>query len=257
MFLIVFYEYFVAMSITLGQLYKNKRSRSGLPVDLVRKAQKSAVMKVRQGRGSRQSIPPALVSRIVKSANDTDYTDTAVASYAMDTTGSITHVNIIAQGTAVSQRLGKKLRLKSLQIRGYAVGNSAAQINKCCHLIVWDRRPVGSLPGINEIVTSVSSLSMNNDNNSGRYRILKRYDFMVLGNADAGVSGDITDCSAVLLDSYLDLKGLETVFDTTTGGAINSIESGALYAITMGNNAAGTSAATSSITYRCRYFENQ
>lgn len=175
------------------------------------------------------------------------YVDVASANYAFDTTGSITLLNTVTQGTAVTQRVGKKIKLKSLQCRGLMTNNSAATWNDVAFLIVYDRRPRGALPAITDILTSVSARAMNNDNFSGRFQILKRSDEMLIGNATA-----LTECTAKSVDFYMELKA-PTVYEAAGTGAINDIEQGALYLVTVGNAAAGTGAAVLTCGFRLRF----
>lgn len=175
------------------------------------------------------------------------YVDVAVANYAFDTTGSITLLNTVAQGTAVTQRVGKKIKMKSLQCRGLMSNNSAATWNDVAFMIVLDRRPRGALPAITDILTSVSARAMNNDNYSGRFQILKRSDEMLIGNATA-----LTESTAKSVDFYMDLKA-QTVYEAAGTGAIADIEQGALYLVTVGNAAAGTGAAQLTCSFRLRF----
>jgi hypothetical protein len=54
-------------------------------------------------------------------------------------------------------------------------------------------------------------------------------------------------------DWWLDLKNLPVVYKAATTGAINDIEEGALYLVTVGNIAAGTAAANTSSAFRLRF----
>ena len=60
--------------------------------------------------------PAASLKRLVAMSKETGYLDTALASYALDTTGTITLLNAVPQGVAVTQRVGKKILLKSLSV---------------------------------------------------------------------------------------------------------------------------------------------
>lgn len=186
-------------------------------------------------------------------SRETGFVDVALVAYAMDTTGTITLINTVPQGASVNQRVGKKIVLKSLQVRGSAINNGTAIQNDVAHLIVYDKRPTGSLPSITDILNTATAASFNNDANSGRFVILKRVDFMLLGNPTA--AGNLTDCTAVSHDFYLDLKGLPTTFKAAGTGAIGDIEEGALYSVTVGTTAAGTAAATLGVGFRTRFMD--
>lgn len=179
------------------------------------------------------------------------YVDTADATYALDTTGSVTLLNTVAQGAAVTQRVGKKIALKGLQCRGNIFSNSATTLADGAILIVYDKRPTGALPLITDILTAVSTNAMNNDNNAGRFSILKRIDQILIGNSATPATGGEAHDS----DWWLDLKGRETVYKAAATGGIGDIEQGALYLVTLGGNAAGTSAASFAAAFRLRFLD--
>lgn len=185
------------------------------------------------------------------------YVDVAAASYALDTTGSVTQLNVVAQGAAVTQRVGKKIAMKGLQCRGITFNNSTATFNDFAYMIVYDKRPTGALPTITDILVSAAPTSMNNDANAGRFSILKRVDGVMIGNQSAtgAVANYATDCSVMDADWWLDLKGREVVYKAAATGAIGDVEQGALYLVTVGAQGAGTAAATATLSFRLRFLD--
>jgi len=184
-------------------------------------------------------------------SRETGYVDLAVANYALDTTGSITLLATVAQGTDVNKRIGKKIMWKSLQCRGMCLNNAAALVNDCSLLVVYDKRPTGALPAVTDVLVSAAAASFNNDVNSGRFKILKRHDFLLSG-IPATTNGDGPAESA---DFFLKLKGLPAVYKAAATGAIGDIEEGALYLVTVGNTVAGTAAAVATIGFRTRFID--
>lgn len=176
------------------------------------------------------------------------YVDVASATYALDSTGSVTLLNAVAQGAAVTQRIGKKILMTSIQMRGKITNNSAAITNDIAYMIVYDKRPRGSLPAITDILNSVSPNAFNNDNNAGRFKILKRVN-EVLAGTPATTLGDGTIRGA---DWYLKMN-LPVTYQAAGTGAIGDIEEGALYLVTVGSSAAGTTAAQLTCGTRVRF----
>ena len=191
--------------------------------------------------------------RLLAASKETGYVDLTLASYALDTTGSVTLLNAVAQGAAVTQRVGKKIVMKGLQCRGYMQNNSAAIANDVAYMIVYDKRPTGALPAITDILVSVDASSLNNDNNNGRFQILKRCDEVLLGNTNA--AANYLDSMYKSNDFWLDLKSRPVVYKAAGTGAIGDIEEGALYLVTVGNTAAGTSAAAMAAAFRLRFLD--
>lgn len=198
------------------------------------------------------------LKRLVAAAKETGYVDIAPADYALNTTGSIILLNTVAQGTTVNQRVGKKILLKSLQCRGLMNNDATAVLNDVAYMIVYDKRPTGSLPAITDILNTINSNSMNNDNNSGRFSILKRVDEVLVGNASftGAVANALTERTTLSADWFLPLKDRQTVYKALGTGAIADIEEGALYLVTVGSNVAGTLDATLTVSFRLRFMDS-
>jgi len=179
---------------------------------------------------------------------ETNYVDLVAATYVCDTTGSITLIATVAQGASVSQRIGKKIRWESIQMRGQSSANSLSTISDGAAIIVYDKRPTGSLPAITDILVSASSNSLNNDNNSGRFQILRRLNWLHLGNSSTPATGR----EGYDINEFVNVKR-PCIFKSAATGAIGDIEEGALYLVTVGNQAAGSSACKCDIGFRVRY----
>lgn len=164
-------------------------------------------------------------------------------------------LNTIPQGAGVSQRTGKRVRLVSLQIRGSIVvpANSNPVAVDCSMLVVYDKRPTGALPLQTDILTSTDTRGFMNDNNTGRFRVIRRFDFNLVGTTftPAGVSSG----SMKSLDTYVSLKGLNTVFESVGTGGIGDIDSGALYFVPL-SNVGTTNAPSSEMSFRVRFTDS-
>lgn len=184
-------------------------------------------------------------------SRETGYVDLAAAAYAADTTGSCTLIATVAQGASVNQRVGKKILWKSMQIRGQVITGATCTVAGAAYLVVYDKRPTGSLPAITDILVTANSNSFNNDANSGRFKILRRVDCELSGNSTTPATGnEVKD-----INLYLDLKGLNGVFKAAATGAIGDIEEGALYFVTVGDTAAGATAISIQAGFRTRFVD--
>lgn len=184
------------------------------------------------------------------SPNETGYVDLAFASYGANTTGTITLIATIAQGAGVTQRIGKRAYYKSIQIRGAVDPNASTLTTKVAFIIVYDRRPTGALPAITDILVSASSVSFNNDNNSGRFQIVTRRDYFLIGNN----ATPNTSLSGVSIEEFIKFRR-EVVYKAAGTGAIGDIEQGALYLVTVGDKAAGATDADFFLGFRVRFTE--
>lgn len=224
---------------------------------------KSGKAKMYQGRGL-VVRPSKMTSGYTKGlqrayAKEKGYVDLATASYELSTTGSITLLNTVAQGAAVTQRVGKKIIMKGLQCRGIIVNRSTALLNDVAYMIVYDKRPTGALPLITDILNAIDPKAMNNDANAGRFRILKRCDDVLIGNTSQAAppvsDGNMTEATQKNADFWLDLKSAPVTYKAAGTGAIGDIEEGALYLVTVGGNVTGTTAANLSCGFRLRFLD--
>ncbi len=182
--------------------------------------------------------------------------DLASANYALNTTGSITHIDVVPQGNTVQSRIGRKYRLTGLQIRGNAQSEATTTVTTGAMYIIWDRRPCGALAAITDFLETAHGVSFTNRDNSSRFKILKKMRWSFAGESDTTTGANPGRMYDV--DEYIDLKrhGLVAEATTTdTTGAIGTRESGAILAVTVGITAAGTAAANITCTYRTSFTE--
>lgn len=184
---------------------------------------------------------------------ETGYVDLASQVFAGNTTGTIALVATIAQGAAVTQRVGKKVLLKGVQIRGYATADTVTLTTGGVWMLVYDKRPTGALPNITDILDTANSNSFLNDANSGRFKILARRTYSLTGNVTT--AGQQNDSTFQMIDEYVKLKNLLMVFKAAGTGAIGDIEQGALYLVSVGPTAAGTADMNFQLGCRTRFLD--
>lgn len=186
-----------------------------------------------------------------RTGQENNYVDLAQAAYANDTTGSITLLNTVAQGASVNQRVGKKWKMKSIQVKGFWNAGTTGTFAQADNLLVYDKKPTGSLPAITDVLVTANSNSFNNDNNADRFTIVRRWHTVFQGGSTLATN-PVTEGSAQDFDYFVPL-GKPVVNKAAGTGAIADIETGALYFISVGNVAAGTAAATTSAGFRIRF----
>ena len=174
-------------------------------------------------------------------AGENKYVDVANAVYVCDTTGSITHISVVAQGDSVNQRDGRKFMPTWVNMRGIIANGSTATSTESAVLLVWDKQPNKALAAITDILDVVSTVAQNKRENSSRFMIIRRWSVLLTGKSD----GSTVPGFARNFDRYVRLpRGLVaecTPSDTT--GEIGNRVTGALLLVTLGNRAAGTAAA--------------
>jgi len=201
---------------------------------------------------SRDMVRPPRGPIFRKGADAANFVDIGAANYACDTTGSLTLLNPVPLGTGQSSRVGKRIKSKSLQLRGFIFPGSAIAFAHTTMFIVYDRRPSGALPAITDILDTVNSLSFLNDSNSNRFKILKRKDIVI-----AGTSASVMDTENFAQDIYMKIpeKYAYTSYKTLGTGAIADFDEGALYLVTVGSVAPGTTAPNYRLGVRYRYYD--
>jgi len=182
--------------------------------------------------------------------HETGYVDSNLV-HNMDSSATLQLLNTIPQGAATTQRVGKKARMKSLQIRGHIRVSNSTDTHHGAVILIYDKRPTGSLPTPTDVLLTHTADSLNNDQNAPRFRILRRWDFSFCGS----VTNGMTDSSMVILDEFVKLKNLPVVYKAAGTGGIGDIEQGALYILTTGDpgTVIGGTAAVLAGNCRLRY----
>lgn len=188
-------------------------------------------------------------------ATSNKFIDLAAANYEASTTGSVTLIYTIPQGTNQSERIGKKIKIKNIQIRGQLVVGSA-QVNAAIAVgyLIFDKQPTGSLPAITDIFDSIGIASHLNDDNTDRFVVLKKHRYATFGDSNTPT----TASSLAIYDVDDFIKMNHTVNYKSLGtGAIADFSYGAVYWVVFGEEAAGTTAPRFTVSFRTRYEDIQ
>jgi len=170
-----------------------------------------------------------------------------------ENTSLIGLANPIGSGTARYQRVGRKIWLRSVRIRGiveFRFTNRPERQHSqygivCRFALVYDTQPQGVLPLASDIFeqldqegeTEFEITSSLNTNNTDRFRVLR--DFFIVGNppylpAAEGEDYIPTVRTSHLIDEFVDLQELVTIYNNDNSDSlIPDIASGGLYFIRM------------------------
>lgn len=182
------------------------------------------------------------------------YTDVAQATYAADTTGTVTYLNRIDSniGGIDQGREGSRVILCGTQLRGAVVAGTTGTASKATIVLVYDRQPQGANPAITDIYESVSSNSFQLTSTRDRFSILGRWDYTLIGNSTTPTVGK----EAFTIDLKTVYRKLSTYADTASTGPIANIRTGGLFLLTFGDTAAGTAAPNFTLQVRTFYGDN-
>lgn len=190
--------------------------------------------------------------------------DIGVTDYAVNSTGSVTLLCNPALGSDMNNRIGRKIMIKSFYIRGYvaqdladgaAVGSGAAALARM--IVFADFQPNGAAPGITDVLNSASPSSQLNLNNRDRFKVYCDKTFI---NGTYKIDTTASSSYGFASDTIKPVKkykkiNLETVFNSTNGGTIGDINSGALFMLWIGSNSVGTADQNANISTRVRYLD--
>lgn len=172
----------------------------------------------------------------------------------MGNNGSIAAIPIPLEGSAFYNRVGRRVRNVSFQMKAHmirsftnsvAVGN---QYQRC--MLVYDRQPNGAFPVVPDVLSSYDATGITatdektgpNPANKDRFVILKEYTWVSgdvgVNGGSGGTSGGIkADWNDMKFDWFVKLKGLETVFKASTG-TVGDITTGALFLLLINSDSA-------------------
>lgn len=211
--------------------------------------------RARSGNLSAPSAPKSSVGYGWTGKPEKKFIDTSMTTDAT-TTASITLLNGCQLGTSASTRVGRKICIKSIFMRGsLQKENPADGIGQTVRMmIVWDKQPNGAvISSITDLLVSASTDALNNLSNRDRFIVLmdKVRDINPSAGSYTGAAASFAT-QRVSLKKYLNVK-LDTIYNDGNAGTIADIATGALYLIVIGSVAAGTSDVDTNFNVRIRY----
>lgn len=181
-------------------------------------------------------------NNVEKKVNDLD-----TNTYQVNTTGTFTLLCNPSVGADMTNRVGRRITIKSAYIKGRLQVEGAATPNNvqvgaqhCRFILFMDYQPNGAAPLVTDLLVSATPASHLNLNNRDRFKILSDKEWVldpfILSNtatqsyaSTSGVSKFVKKFKALNED---------VVFSTSTA-SIADITSGALYMFWIGSQAAG------------------
>lgn len=184
-------------------------------------------------------------------AGERHYKDINQTNYVADTTGTVTLINGVSTGSAATQRCGNKVFLDSVHITGRIRSISDLVIRTRCDLyVIWDKQPGAAVPNMTDFFVESVSGSPKNLDNRERFHVVLREFYCIGGKVAAGESKD-PSIDIVDLHKELDLR---TIYKGD-GNAIGDISTGAMYLVTIGDQAAGAGGEFR-VAVRLRFWEH-
>lgn len=189
---------------------------------------------------SRGSVPRHVAMRANRHLRTEVKTiDTATGGMNFDANSAVAScmilLNTCATGAAPTQRIGKRIHMKSIAIRGTIAVSTATLLERIALLLIYIRTPnqAATLPAVNTILATQSATALSNRDNASKFKIIRRWDYVLSGNSTTPATGK----ENIHIDKFISLKNLTSSWtNASTNGTIGEFEEGALILLSVGNN---------------------
>ena len=188
--------------------------------------------------------PNAAMRGLVLTPGELKSVDSTV-NISADTTGGVQLLNGIARGDEISERNGRQVTLKSIEMRlrsRTTAGTGVDQQHRV--IVVYDRQTNAAAAGFADVLSSANVLYPRNLENRRRFRIL--FDRIIQLNATGEPN------SEKIIKWYRRLNHPVT-FNAGDAGTVADITTGSLYCMVLGTEAPGATAGTVSGRVRVRF----
>lgn len=227
-----------------------KRTRSQAEIDYRRSLARKRLAK-RRAMGLNTVYPsrvPMATRGYRPNPHERKVIDSGSALNNISLAGVAQSINLCANGADMDQRIGRKILMKSFQIRAqfdiervattpFVVGQSPSQTARM--ILLYDAQPNGTIPGTLDILTNADATAPLNLNFRDRFKILIdktfSFDAALISTAENYAAWNRT---TAFYKKYKKLN-LETVFNATTAN-ISSVTTGTLVLFFIGTSPTGT-----------------
>lgn len=145
-------------------------------------------------------------------------------------------LNGTSTGTDYQLRIGRKIRVKSIQLRGYLRPTDPTTVvpQRWDLYVIYDKQSDGSAPTTTAFLENSTAVSFTNLNNRRRFMVLGHICGYLGSNGANGAlapGGEAIDWGAAV--------DLETIYNGT-GGTIADIATGSIYLLSISSTTSGT-----------------
>lgn len=201
--------------------------------------------------------------RMVGALTEKKAVDLANASYGLDSTGSVTAINLIRTGSGYNNRIGRKINMTSVECRGAIIAAGVTpQLQKYRIMVIYDKQANGALPAITDILQAIDQAGNTTTTANSPRNLDKRDRFVCVMDYEGtaagfdGVAGTVVPTSSDVFNvhKYTRLPNLVTQYQADSSPAvIGDIATGSLLLVTFGQIAAGANSHNFNGTIRLRY----
>lgn len=183
-------------------------------------------------------------------------------TYQINTTGSVTALCTPQLGTDLANRVGRRIKLTSVYIRGdvgleAAYTSAAVQVHaqQARFILFMDYQPNGIIASATDLLTQATSWGQLNLNNRERFKVLKDKTF-VFDNYEKSAATDANWGRTIYNFKCFKKLDEDCVFNSNNLGTIGDIQTGALYMLWIGSLASGANTdGNARLTTRVRFID--
>lgn len=221
------------------------------------KAAASSVARARLILGKRVALAPARTggfygSYTKRGRAELKVIDVAATAITVTPAASLTLLNGCSAGTDYLNRIGRKIIMKSILIRGTinpASGASRPIGDIVRAMVFWDLQANSVAPVLGDILQSTADVnSPMNLTNRDRFKIVQ--DKFIVMNPDTYTTGAPTGGNPITRNYKLYKKCNQEVIFSGTGFTVGNIQTGSLFMLVISQ---GTSLTTYTLTSRVRF----
>lgn len=219
-----------------------------------------------RSQGIPRSLPP--INRAPKKGWNPELKSVdSIATLDLTNTGAgSTHtmlINGLIPGTDRFNRIGRRINVKKLSIRGFIHTSAVAPavIDDVFRIaVIWDEQPTGVLPTLQDLwqdvsvsgVTTASVMSHNNENNSARFRTLRTITIPI--NQEAQGMDQDPAVKRSFIKMNIPMNHI-TQYNAGVAGTLADIQTGAIYFVCHGLNSPTPTVWSILVTARMKYLD--
>ena len=252
--------------------YKSSITAAGIKAKRDRAIQRARQIRDTQSYISRNPRILMAPGALVGHRGEIKTLDIPASANTISTTATFQALNIIQEGSAFYNRIGRKIMMKSIRLTGQIVpsGNIPGPSSEYLRImLVYDRQPNGAYPTASDLLTSYDNTGATTSTSFSHLNMNNCERFVVLRDCRIGIPSDGTAAAtnqvqAIVdprgdkynIDMYVKLKDLETHYKASSNPAvIGDQASGALLLFLFGNVAAAAAAYNLAWSSRLRYHD--
>jgi len=187
----------------------------------------------RVGRAS-SSVPSLLSTKSF--SPELKYINATTSAADMTSTPVLTLLNGCAPGSDATNRIGRRILVKSVQLSGYSHSSSSTIIAQARWAIVVDRQPNGAAFTFTDCWDSAVADTLRNPNNLQRFQII--HDSGVIPHVGCTTIATCAPTNFACHPFHLYKKlNIPVQFNSGTAGTIADIQTNAIYLVTWGTQA--------------------